>query len=152
MVKLVSITELNDWHQLSLTGSKWVCAYPSVHLRMETDLVSEILFFLILYDGQVPEIRLYWGLGSLDTSHCVAGVSCSFERMQCLHLRKLMAPTLEDEGTILCSFAMSENTSPATQCHIPEDLSAQEICCGNLQSCTVLRVSHTIFTNLRNWI
>jgi len=45
MVNLVSITELNGWHQLSLTRSKWVCAYPSLHLRMETDLVSEILFF-----------------------------------------------------------------------------------------------------------
>jgi len=70
--------------------------------------------------------------------------------MQCLHLQKLMDPTLEDEGTILRSFAMSENTSPATQCHIREDLSAQENCCGNLQSYTVLRVSHTIFTNLQN--
>lgn len=45
MVILVSISELNDWHQLSLTGSKWVCVYPSYHLRMETDLVSKILFF-----------------------------------------------------------------------------------------------------------
>jgi len=82
--------------------------------------------------------------------HCVAGVSCSFKRMQCLHLQKLMGPTIEDEGTTLHSFAMSENASPATQCHIAEDLSAQENCSGNLQSYTVLRVSHTIFTNLQN--
>ena len=86
----------------------------------------------------------------MDTSHCVAGVSCSFERMQCLHLQKLMGPTLEDEGITLCSFAMSENTNPATQCYIPEGLSAQENGCGNLQSHTVLHVSHTIFTNLQN--
>ena len=86
----------------------------------------------------------------MDTSHCVAGVSCSFQGMQCLHLQKLMGPTLKDQGITLRSFALSENTSPTTQCHIPEDLSAQENFCGNLQSHTVLHVSHTTFTNLQN--
>lgn len=44
MLILVSITEFNNWHKLPLTGSKWVCVSPPLHLRLEIDLVSEILF------------------------------------------------------------------------------------------------------------